>query len=103
MRLRGPEGSTPDVSWSDPTKIVRQPAGRPAAVCVWSILTPILTDERPPLGADGPPTSIELLHSVSINGWRNAIPSDHKPMPWKPWRDSCVTLHALEQCAWPSV
>jgi hypothetical protein len=47
-------------------KIEGQPDGPPAALCVSSILTPILTDERPPLGADGPLRRIELLFDVSI-------------------------------------
>jgi hypothetical protein len=47
-------------------KIGRQPDERPAAVCVSSSSTPILTDERPPLGADGPLRSIEIPFDLSI-------------------------------------
>jgi hypothetical protein len=48
-------------------KIGHQPDGCPAAVCVSSSSTPILTDERPPLGADGPLRSIEIPSKLSIS------------------------------------
>src|SRR5882757_2034838 len=90
MRLQEREGSTPDVSWWGPTKIGHQPGGGPAAVYVSSNFTPILTDERPPLGADGPLGRIEPPCGMSINRRRETITSGDKSMPRKSECDSPV-------------
>src|ERR1700686_4552050 len=66
-------------------KIGHQSDGRPASVFVWSSCTPILTDERPPLGADGPLRRIERLSDLSMTSWRKDITSSHKSMlRWHP-------------------
>src|SRR5580693_7861996 len=62
-------------------KIGHQPDGWPAAVCWSSKYTPILTDERPPLGADGPLRRIEILCDLSTTSRREDITSSHKAMP----------------------
>src|SRR5258708_7805384 len=46
--------------------------------------TPILTDERPPLGADGPLRRIENSADLSMNSSRVDITSGHKRMQIKP-------------------
>jgi hypothetical protein len=46
-----------------------------------SISTPILTDERPPLGADGPLQRIENPRNLSTDWSRENITIDHKRMP----------------------
>jgi hypothetical protein len=57
-------------------KIGHQPDGSPAAVCMSSSSTPILTDERPPLGADGPLRIIEIGAGLSITLCGNPICCD---------------------------
>ena len=64
-------------------RIGHQPDGRPAAVCMSSNSTPILTDERPPLGADGPLRRIENPCDLSTDWSREIITFVHKRMPHK--------------------